>query len=351
VLATPVVREVVMHDHSGNVLDTLAQSAEGRQFLAAFRSFLDDHGERSDKCLDLDAPAWLEDPAPAMRTIREYANQPNLDLEREQALQAAARESAIEEASARLQSYPQPVIEQFNTLLVDAQTGVFLSEEHNYWIDFCLTYHVRQVALEFGRRFAVAGVMDCSDDVFYLTFDELRDTAGELPLRNQRAVIVARRAEMIYFRDVDPPQALGSVLSGQTGDDPLSRADLRFWGASQNPVNEPGVVHGNPGSPGLARGIARIVRSLDEPDRLQPGDILVAVTTMPSWTPLFAIAGAIVTDSGGVLSHCAVVAREYRIPAVVGTGDATVVIHDGQMVEVDGTTGVVKRVGSMSRSG
>ena len=75
---------------------------------------------------------------------------------------------------------------------------------------------------------------------------------------------------------------------------------------------------------------------------MQPGDVLVAPATLPPWTPLFATAAAVVTDAGGILSHCAVVAREYRIPAVVGTGTATTTIRDGQMVEVDGTRGVVR---------
>lgn len=85
-----------------------------------------------------------------------------------------------------------------------------------------------------------------------------------------------------------------------------------------------------------------MIRSLSEAGKLQRGDILVAETTAPPWTPLFATAAAIVTDTGGILSHCAVVAREYRIPAVVGTGRATAVIRDGQTLEVDGDAGLVR---------
>jgi pyruvate,water dikinase len=84
------------------------------------------------------------------------------------------------------------------------------------------------------------------------------------------------------------------------------------------------------------------VRSLAEAGRLRPGDVLVAATTAPPWTPLFATAAAIVTDTGGVLSHCAVVAREYGLPAVVGTGAATASVEDGQLVEVDGDAGLVR---------
>jgi pyruvate,water dikinase len=90
------------------------------------------------------------------------------------------------------------------------------------------------------------------------------------------------------------------------------------------------------------RGRARVLRALSEGDGLEKGDILVAETTAPPWTPLFATAAAVVTDTGGILSHCAVVAREYRIPAVVGAGAATATIRSGQMIEVDGDSGVVK---------
>jgi pyruvate,water dikinase len=87
-----------------------------------------------------------------------------------------------------------------------------------------------------------------------------------------------------------------------------------------------------------------VIRSLAEAGKLQPGDVLVAVATEPPWTPLFATAAAIVTDAGGVLSHSAVVAREYRIPAVVGTGTATITFADGQLLEVDGDAGTVRVV-------
>ena len=90
------------------------------------------------------------------------------------------------------------------------------------------------------------------------------------------------------------------------------------------------------------RGVAKVVRSLAEADKLKPGDILIAETTAPPWTPLFATVAAVVTDTGGILSHSAVVAREYRIPAVVGAFNATGTLSDGQMVEVDGDQGVVR---------
>ena len=117
---------------------------------------------------------------------------------------------------------------------------------------------------------------------------------------------------------------------------------MKFFGAPPQPSDEPGVLRGNPGSPGVVRGRARVLRSLPEAAGLRPGEVLVAETPAPPWTPLFATAAAIVTDTGGILSHSAVVAREYRIPAVVGVGAATATIRSGQMVEVDGDGGTVR---------
>ncbi len=102
------------------------------------------------------------------------------------------------------------------------------------------------------------------------------------------------------------------------------------------------VLKGNGGSAGVARGPARILRHLGEVERLRPGNVLVARTTMPPWTPLVGVASALVVEVGGVLSHPAVTAREYRLPAVLNVREATTRIRDGQMVEVDGTRGLVR---------
>src|SRR5205823_1526484 len=107
---------------------------------------------------------------------------------------------------------------------------------------------------------------------------------------------------------------------------------------------DPNVVNGMAGSPGVYRGRVRLAHTLADGQALQDGEVLVTETTSPPWTPLFATAGAVVTDTGGVLCHCAVVAREYAIPAVVGTRVATHVLRDGMLVEVDGTAGEVRIV-------
>jgi phosphoenolpyruvate synthase/pyruvate phosphate dikinase len=145
-----------------------------------------------------------------------------------------------------------------------------------------------------------------------------------------------------YFRSISVPPVLGAPPSGEAQTDPVSAALGKFFGVPPPIADDHTTIRGSCGSPGKATGPARIVRSLAGAGKLQPGDVLVVVTTAPPWTPLFATACAIVSDTGGILSHCAVVAREYGIPAVVGTGDASSVLHDGQMIEVDGNAGIVR---------
>ena len=102
------------------------------------------------------------------------------------------------------------------------------------------------------------------------------------------------------------------------------------------------MLRGNPSSPGTASGPARILMNLSQADRLKPGDVLVARTTMPAWTPLFGVASAIVVETGAILSHAAVTAREYGIPAVLGVANATTAIRDGQLLEVSGSEGRIR---------
>jgi phosphoenolpyruvate synthase/pyruvate phosphate dikinase len=121
----------------------------------------------------------------------------------------------------------------------------------------------------------------------------------------------------------------------------MSKGEL---GTPNTNPREADAVKGIAGSAGVVRGPARLIHSLAEAGKLRRGDVLVAKTTLPPWTPLFATAAAVITDTGGVLSHSAVVAREYHIPAVVGTDYATSTFHDGQWLEVDGNAGTVRVV-------
>lgn len=350
VLATLVSRWPSTTD----ALAALAATPEGTEFLVLLRRYLEDYGQRGDKFFDLDRPSWVEDPTPVLDRLRAYVAQPDdEDPARAQQDLAAEREQARIQVRQQLLGCPPEDRERFEFLLAAASTGVVITEDHGFWIDFRSAYKVRRVLCELGWRL-VPAAFEVPADVFFLTLDELVETATADRTPDRRALVEARRAEMEHFAAVRPPEQLGTPPPPPPPGippDPFMRSMAKFNGrmyGTPEPDAEaepPDVVRGHPGSPGRVRGVARVVRSLDEADRLAPGDVLVAETTTPPWTPLFATLAAVVTDTGGVLSHCAVVAREYGMPAVVGTGDGTDRIPDGAAVEVDGDAGVVRIVG------
>ena len=342
-LAQPAVRAAIADEPAEQVVAALEATAEGRAFLTGFRAYLEVYGHRGHNW-DLVSPRWTEDPTPAVRALQEYVRQPERDLAAEAEAMAAQRERRIASARQRLAGYPRAAVERFDFLLKAAQTAVVLTEDHGFWIDFRATSAFRAVLLEAGRRLAEVGAIGAASDVFYLSPDEIRrelvgESAGDL-----RRAVAERSAEMERFRAVVPPPELGTRPAGPPPDDPIIRSLVKFGGAPPPASTDPGVVRGHAGSPGQVRGVARVIRSLAEAGRLGRGEVLVAPTTAPPWTPLFATAAAVVTDAGGILSHCAVVAREYGIPAVVGTGRATELIADGALVEVDGDAGIVRIV-------
>jgi phosphohistidine swiveling domain-containing protein len=343
-LAVPLVRRILEERGAGEVLTALEATAVGRAFLGELRAYLDLWGKRGDK-MGISYPSWIEDPLPVIKQLKDYVARPDRDIEAEFAGLAEARERAVAEARGRLSGYPAAVRDQFERALRAAQFATVISEDHNYLIDFQCNYEVRRVLLGVGARLAAFGALDAQGDVFYFSPDELWMTAAALPAIDQRKVVAERRASIARAGLVMAPRALGTVPDGPPPDDPVALAVGKFFGAPPPPTTQPGVLRGHPGSPGRAHGPAKVIRSLAEAAKLRPGDVLVAESTAPSWTPLFATVAAVVTDTGGVLSHCAVVAREYGLPAVVGTATATELIRDGQIVEVDGDAGLV-RIGS-----
>ncbi len=339
-LITPAVRAIIEEQAAADVVPALERDPSCATFLAEFRAFLSQYGHRAETW-GISYPSWIEDPSPAVKSIKDFLSQQDRDLAAELEELAVERDQLIAGAREQLEGYPAQAREQFEFILAAATAGNYLSEEHGFWIDSYGFDCVRQVVLEVGRRLAMRGTLEERDDIFHLRFAEARDAFAQ-PGTDCRRLIAERKAELAAFRDVQVPPVLGTEPPGPPPDNPLFRTIGKFFGTPPPPSDEPDVLRGAAGSAGSVRGIARVVRSLADAQRLQPGEILVTETTAPSWTPLFASAAAVVTDTGGVLSHCAVVAREYMIPAVVGTGMATAIIPDGSMIEVDGSAGIVR---------
>jgi len=213
----------------------------------------------------------------------------------------------------------------------------------------------RRALLEIGRRLVAAGALAAADDVVYLERAEIR-LALEGRLTGEAAAVRARRrqAERRWVRAHPGPAFHGPAPVQPPSTRGLPRAlrrllDAFVWEtaletAPEAPASGSGTLSGAGASAGRATGRVRVIRGEDELPRFEAGEILVCPSTHSSWAVVFARAAAVVTDHGGVLSHPAIVAREYGIPAVVGTGSATTQLRDGQMVRVDGAAGRVEIV-------
>jgi pyruvate,water dikinase len=188
----------------------------------------------------------------------------------------------------------------------------------------------KQALLEEAERLVQARVLREKEDIFYLRFEELHDVVRTKQVADQ--LIRQRKDEFRSYQALRPPRVLTSDGEGIAGS--YRRDDL-----------PEGALVGLAVSAGIIEGRARVILDMAEAD-LEPGDILVTPYTDPSWTPLFVAIKGLVTEVGGLMTHGAVIAREYGLPAVVGVEHATRLIHDGQRIRVNGTNGYVEILSS-----
>ena len=215
-----------------------------------------------------------------------------------------------------------------------------LTPDHHFYIDQGANAHVRLVLLAVGRKLVEAGRLDAPDDVLFLHYNELRALIGNADALDARGIVATRRAEREAARKVQPRDWVGTVTPSQ-----LAFPYLVNWGYPERfhrqASEDERVISGIAGSPGTIEGTARVVMTVDEFDQVRDGDILVCQMTNPAWVVLFTKIAGLVTDTGGTTSHPAVLAREFGIPAVIGTSVATKRIATGDRLRVDGTTGRV----------
>jgi pyruvate,water dikinase len=281
---------------------------------------------RSRKELDLGVPRWPEDLA-FVRTLMEQA-QESWTAEGDPAARARVRHDAyVREREAALHALRGPIARwSFRSGLARLRAFTWEREEMRDRSSRVYAF-VRAWTVEAGRRLAAAGGLASPDDVWHLRREEvLAGLDGTLP-----AALLRRRAHdglrMIRsFRNFENPNEIGSSHGF----------------APRASTANGKVLHGSACSPGLVRGPARVVRRIEDAGRIRPGDVLVAPFTDPGWTPVFPRLAAVVTETGGLLSHAAVIARECGIPAVLAVPNATKTIGDGDVVEVDGHRGTVQ---------
>jgi rifampicin phosphotransferase len=263
---------------------------------------------------------------------------------------AEARTAALGRARGELGGRPQEQRQRFERALATAQRAYGVREDNVLWTDNLPSGLLRSVAIEVGRRLVDRGLLARADDAVFLQDAELRAAllGGSADLR---ALVAQRRAERAwvaahpgpgsYGRPSAPPRDLRGLPTGLRQLSAAMLWNLELRTTPERPDGDGSVLVGLAGSPGRHTGTVRVIRDESQFGRLGPGEVLVCPITSPAWSVLFTQAGALVTDGGGLLAHAAVIAREYGIPAVLATGDATRRLRDGDAVTVDGTAGVV----------
>jgi phosphoenolpyruvate synthase/pyruvate phosphate dikinase len=308
-------------------LDELLTLEGGREARDAIQSYLDKYGMRCVGEIDITRPRWSERPATLVPML--LGNIQNFD--------PGAGERRFEQGRQEAWNKERELL----TRLRDLPNGERKAEEAKQMIDRVRTYSgyreypkygmvsryfiYKQALLVEAGRLVQAHVLGETDDIFYLTFQELHDVVRTHQVDSQ--LIRRRKDAFESYQALRPPRVFtsdGEVVAGM-----YRRRDL--------PV---GALIGLPVSAGIVEGRARVILDMAEAD-LEPGDILVTAFTDPSWSPLFVAISGLVTEVGGLMTHGAVIAREYGVPAVVGVENATNLIQDGQRIRLNGTQGYI----------
>ena len=284
--------------------------------------------------LDFAKPLPVDDPSPMLEAVKMYLRDQGANPHERQ---RAAEEKRVQAAEATLKRLKGVRRWAFQKTLGMAQTMAQVRE--NALSDIGLGYPIlRQMLQELGRRFVQADLLAQDDDIFWLDVDEVEGAVAALerddlwPSLAQE--VAQRKATHNALRQVSPPPMLPPKKK-------LLGFNMESWLPAAEDSQTVSTLKGVAASAGRVTAPACVLHGPEDFDEMRPGDVLVAGTTTPAWTPLFAMASAVVTDIGGPLSHGSIVAREYGIPAVLGTGVATRRIRRGQTITVDGNAGEV----------
>jgi rifampicin phosphotransferase len=319
-----------VEDENEDFLDELPRLDGGREARDAIRTWLDTYGMRGVGEIDITRPRWSERPATLVPIILGHVrNFAPGEAERrfEQGRQEARKKE--EELLQRLRALPEGEQKAAEAKRMIDRVRAFAGyREYPKYGMVCRYFVYKQALMEEAERLVRANVLREPEDIFFLRFEELQEV-----VRANRAEerLVRRRKDAFRSNQaLTPPRVItsdGEVITGAYRRDGVPA----------------GALVGLPVSAGTVEGRARVILNISEAD-LEPGDILVTAYTDPSWTPLFVVISGLVTEVGGLMTHGAVIAREYGLPAVVGVEQATRLIQDGQRVRVHGTDGYVEIV-------
>ncbi|MFD1326079.1 rifamycin-inactivating phosphotransferase [Micromonospora sonneratiae] len=324
----PEVVTFLQHVEDEGFLDELPRLGGGREARDAIRAWLDNYGMRCVAEIDITRPRWSERPTTLVPMI--LSNIRNFEPGARKRLFEQGRQEAWRterELLARLRALPDGERKAGEAKQMIDRLRTFIGYREYPKYHMVSRYFVyKRALLGEAERLVQAALLQDREDIFYLTFHELHDVVRTNHVDHE--LIRRRKDTFRSYQALTPPRVLtsdGEVISGE-----YRRGDVPT-----------GALIGLPVSAGTVEGRARVIRDIAQAD-LEPGDILVTAHTDPSWTPLFVASSGLVTEVGGLMTHGAVIAREYGLPAVVGVVDATRLISDGQRIRVHGTDGYVE---------
>jgi pyruvate,water dikinase len=328
------------------VAPRLQKEKKGQEWLGELSAFLDKAGWLCQMCWYPSSPSWKDDPKYAIKKVQDYLKLTEGPPSMEKI--AREREAAVEKLSSKV---PPDKVNIFNRLLKGAQYADAFSEEHNLYCEYLNDSTRRYLLLEAGRRFVEAGTIDEVNDIFLLGPEEVRKTLYWPERWRLQSIIKGRKEKAkadleegippIFSKKWGLDEAFGYMMGSR---DPIVIQVVTGTMPKPRPELKADFV-GVPGAPGVAEGPARVIFSDTQLGEVRPGEILVCPTTSVSWTTSFSLIKGVVCDRGGILSHPAVVSRQYGLPCVLNTFTATSKIKTGQRIRVDGTQGAVYILG------
>lgn len=324
----PEIIEYLQKVEEDDFLDKLVQLEGGQDTKDAISAFLDKYGMRCAGEIDLTKPRWSEKPTTLISLILSNIHnfEPDARMKRVEKGRQIARKKE-QELLERLKQLPDGEQKALETKQrIDLIRNFSGYREYPKYSMVNRYYVYKQALLNEAERLVQLGVIHEKSDIYYLTFDELREVIQTKKLDYQ--LINQRRDEYHLYEKLTPPRVMtsdGEIIVGK-----YKREDL--------PAD---AIAGLPVSTGTIEGRARVIVDLEDA-HLEEGDILITTFTDPSWTPLFVSIKGLVTEVGGLMTHGAVIAREYGLPAVVGVENATKQIKDGQRILVNGTEGYIQ---------
>ena len=336
--SSAALRDQIINTPAPQLLDMLAANPEGQPVLDDLQHYLGAYGHQIYN-LDFVAPTLVDDPLPVLLSLKTAVAHPERDARARQVKLAQERELLVASTERSLNSVQRPI---FKLLLGWAHRYTPNREEALFYVGAAWPA-LRRLAFELGDRLTEAGSLDAPDDVFYLRSAELADASAARAQGVSRPDLAELARERHILREarkrLEPP-----IVVPPGGRMTFGPIDMAAFEPKPRSISTGPTLDGFAVSPGQVTAPASVIRSPEDFDKMISDTILVCKTTTPAWIPLFARAKGLVTDIGGALAHGSIVAREYGIPAVMGTGVATQRIENGQLIRVDGDSGTVTLV-------